>query len=135
MFFFSTCNILIPNSMIAGHILLEILPHPPLTNQIRPFLFQILSEPWRLSTSQTPIRQCSSCFYPSDYLGITATPGGGFGPVTADGYGVSYIFAGEDHIFLHISSYRTSKETVGSSSWKNVVYSFPRPLFLKVMNE
>jgi len=30
--------------------------------------------------------------------------GGGFGPVADDGYGVSYIIAGEDLIFFHISS-------------------------------
>ncbi|KAL8625867.1 hypothetical protein ACOMHN_012459 [Nucella lapillus] len=29
--------------------------------------------------------------------------GGGFGPVADDGYGVSYIIAGEDTIFFHIS--------------------------------
>jgi len=38
--------------------------------------------------------------------------GGGFGPVADDGYGVSYIIAGEDLVFFHISSKRSSSETV-----------------------
>jgi len=37
--------------------------------------------------------------------------GGGFGPVAADGYGVSYIIASEDLIFFHISSNKSSPET------------------------
>lgn len=39
---------------------------------------------------------------------------GGFGPVADDGYGVSYIIAGEDMIFFHISSKRSSPLTVSS---------------------
>ena len=37
--------------------------------------------------------------------------GGGFGPVADDGYGVSYILAGEDVIFFHISSKISSSKT------------------------
>ncbi|KAL3198777.1 hypothetical protein MRX96_044275 [Rhipicephalus microplus] len=37
--------------------------------------------------------------------------GGGFGPVADDGYGVSYLIAGEDHLFFHVSSKRSSPET------------------------
>lgn len=37
---------------------------------------------------------------------------GGFGPVADDGYGVSYIIAGEDLIFFHISSKQSSPLTV-----------------------
>jgi len=66
-----------------------------------PFLKEVLSEPWRLSTSQTPHGQTSK-------LDLTAHPdcisaGGGFGPVADDGYGVSYIIAGENLIFFHVS--------------------------------
>ncbi|XP_013061441.2 carnitine O-palmitoyltransferase 1, liver isoform-like isoform X2 [Biomphalaria glabrata] len=66
-----------------------------------PFLSKALSEPWKLSTSQTPHQQ-------TDRLDLNKYPdricgGGGFGPVTDDGYGVSYIIAGEDTIFFHIS--------------------------------
>ena len=38
--------------------------------------------------------------------------GGGFGPVSDDGYGVSYIIAGEDAIFFHISSKISCPNTV-----------------------
>ncbi|XP_067674607.1 carnitine O-palmitoyltransferase 1, liver isoform-like isoform X2 [Haliotis asinina] len=67
-----------------------------------PFLAEVLSEPWRLSTSQTPHQQ-------TDKLDLKKFPdricaGGGFGPVADDGYGVSYVVAGEDTIFFHISS-------------------------------
>lgn len=37
--------------------------------------------------------------------------GGGFGPVADDGYGVSYIVVGEDLLFFHISSKRSSEKT------------------------
>jgi len=74
-----------------------------------PFLKEVLSEPWRLSTSQTPHGQTSK-------LDLNAHPdcisaGGGFGPVADDGYGVSYIIAGEDLIFFHVSSKKSSPET------------------------
>ena len=38
--------------------------------------------------------------------------GGGFGPVADDGYGVSYIVAGEDLLFFHISSKKSCLTTV-----------------------
>uniref|UniRef100_A0A8C2JZW0 Carnitine O-palmitoyltransferase 1, muscle isoform n=1 Tax=Cyprinus carpio TaxID=7962 RepID=A0A8C2JZW0_CYPCA len=76
-----------------------------------PFLKQVLSEPWRLSTSQTPQQQLNLIDiqkFPK-YVGA----GGGFGPVADDGYGVSYIIVGEDLITFHISSKFSSPETVG----------------------
>ncbi|BHF82225.1 Carnitine O-palmitoyltransferase 1, liver isoform [Sparganum proliferum] len=97
-----------------------------------PFLNEVLGEPWRLSTSQTPIHQCQHLYYPANHPAITATPGGGFGPVTVDGYGVSYIFAGEDHIFFHVSSYRTSEET-DSEAFVNRIFSVLRSL--RLLNE
>ncbi|CAL4066368.1 unnamed protein product [Meganyctiphanes norvegica] len=74
-----------------------------------PFLSEVLSEPWRLSTSQTPHGQ-------TDKMDLSKNPncisaGGGFGPVADDGYGVSYIIAGEDTIFFHISSKKSSPVT------------------------
>uniref|UniRef100_A0A8C2JXM5 Carnitine O-palmitoyltransferase 1, muscle isoform n=1 Tax=Cyprinus carpio TaxID=7962 RepID=A0A8C2JXM5_CYPCA len=74
-----------------------------------PFLKQVLSEPWRLSTSQTPQQQLNLIDiqkFPK-YVGA----GGGFGPVADDGYGVSYIIVGEDLITFHISSKFSSPET------------------------
>uniref|UniRef100_A0A1B6L5C7 carnitine O-palmitoyltransferase n=1 Tax=Graphocephala atropunctata TaxID=36148 RepID=A0A1B6L5C7_9HEMI len=74
-----------------------------------PFLKEVLSEPWRLSTSQTPHGQTSKLDLKKFPRCISA--GGGFGPVADDGYGVSYIIAGEDLLFFHISCKQTSKET------------------------
>ncbi|XP_043980469.1 carnitine O-palmitoyltransferase 1, muscle isoform isoform X2 [Gambusia affinis] len=67
-----------------------------------PFLKKVLSEPWKLSTSQTPQQQLNLIDinkFPN-YVGA----GGGFGPVADDGYGVSYIIVGENLITFHISS-------------------------------
>lgn len=74
-----------------------------------PFLKEVLSEPWKLSTSQTPHGQ-TSLFDLNKYPDHISA-GGGFGPVADDGYGVSYIIAGENIIFFHISSKRSSPET------------------------
>uniref|UniRef100_A0A4W6DP22 Carnitine O-palmitoyltransferase 1, muscle isoform n=1 Tax=Lates calcarifer TaxID=8187 RepID=A0A4W6DP22_LATCA len=66
-----------------------------------PFLKKVLSEPWKLSTSQTPQQQLNLVDinkFPK-YVGA----GGGFGPVADDGYGVSYIIVGENLITFHIS--------------------------------
>lgn len=75
-----------------------------------PFLKKVLSEPWRLSTSQTPHGQTNKMNLQEHPSLISA--GGGFGPVADDGYGVSYIVAGEDILFFHISNKHTSKQTV-----------------------
>ncbi|XP_037110057.1 carnitine O-palmitoyltransferase 1, muscle isoform isoform X2 [Syngnathus acus] len=74
-----------------------------------PFLKQVLSEPWKLSTSQTPQQQLNLVDinkFP-EYVGA----GGGFGPVADDGYGVSYIIVGENLITFHISSKVSSPDT------------------------
>uniref|UniRef100_UPI00358F9DCE carnitine O-palmitoyltransferase 1, liver isoform-like n=1 Tax=Myxine glutinosa TaxID=7769 RepID=UPI00358F9DCE len=74
-----------------------------------PFLSQVLSQPWRLSTSQTPQQQTQllDLRTRSEYV----AGGGGFGPVADDGYGVSYIIIGENLINFHISSKFSCKET------------------------
>jgi len=41
------------------------------------------------------------------------TAGGGFGPVTDDGYGVSYLFASDTVLTFHVSSKTSSKATDG----------------------
>nr|KAF6267555.1 carnitine palmitoyltransferase 1B [Myotis myotis] len=74
-----------------------------------PFLAEVLSEPWRLSTSQTAQFQIGM-FDPKKYPNHLGA-GGGFGPVADDGYGVSYMIAGENTIFFHISSKFSSSET------------------------
>ncbi|KAG7324356.1 hypothetical protein KOW79_012372 [Hemibagrus wyckioides] len=73
------------------------------------FLKEVLSEPWRLSTSQTPLQQID--LFDLKKHPEYVTSGGGFGPVADDGYGVSYIILGEDLINFHISSKHSSPET------------------------
>ncbi|XP_051789657.1 carnitine O-palmitoyltransferase 1, liver isoform isoform X3 [Erpetoichthys calabaricus] len=74
-----------------------------------PFLKEVLSEPWRLSTSQTPVQQVElfDLVNHPDYVSC----GGGFGPVADDGYGVSYMIVGEEMINFHISCKISSSET------------------------
>ncbi|XP_071136532.1 carnitine O-palmitoyltransferase 1, liver isoform-like isoform X1 [Mytilus edulis] len=76
-----------------------------------PFLTEVLSSPWRLSTSQTPHQQTNKLDLVKHPEHISA--GGGFGPVADDGYGVSYIIAGEDVIFFHVSC-KNSCPTTGA---------------------
>ena len=40
------------------------------------------------------------------------TSGGGFGPVAKDGYGVSYIIPGDYVLYFHVSSFKSSPDTV-----------------------
>uniref|UniRef100_A0A8C5HJ80 carnitine O-palmitoyltransferase n=1 Tax=Gouania willdenowi TaxID=441366 RepID=A0A8C5HJ80_GOUWI len=77
------------------------------------FLKEVLSEPWRLSTSQTPVQQMELFDLKNhpDFVSL----GGGFGPVADDGYGVSYIIVGEDMINFHVSSKHSCTDTV--SNW------------------
>ncbi|XP_015585917.1 carnitine O-palmitoyltransferase 1, liver isoform isoform X2 [Cephus cinctus] len=83
-----------------------------------PFLKEVLSEPWKLSTSQTPHGQTSRLDLKKYPNCISA--GGGFGPVADDGYGVSYIIAGEDLIFFHISSKQSSPQTNSARFAKHI---------------
>lgn len=74
-----------------------------------PFLTQVQSQQWLLSTSQVPVQQTHLIDvhnYP-DYV----SSGGGFGPAHDHGYGISYIFMGENAITFHISSKKSSTET------------------------
>ncbi|CAL8285078.1 unnamed protein product [Merluccius merluccius] len=66
-----------------------------------PFLKEVLSEPWRLSTSQTAVQQVELFDLVNHPEFISC--GGGFGPVADDGYGVSYSIVGENMINFHIS--------------------------------
>ncbi|XP_023170775.1 carnitine O-palmitoyltransferase 1, liver isoform isoform X2 [Drosophila hydei] len=83
-----------------------------------PFLNEVLSEPWRLSTSQTPHGQTPKMDLKKHPNCISA--GGGFGPVADDGYGVSYIIAGENLIFFHISAKNTCPQTDVHRFSKNI---------------
>ncbi|KAM6154794.1 palmitoyl thioesterase CPT1C isoform 2-T2 [Erethizon dorsatum] len=74
-----------------------------------PFLTQVYSEQWQLSTSQIPIQQMH-LFDVHNYPDYVSS-GGGFGPADDHGYGVSYIFMGDDAIIFHISSKKSSTKT------------------------
>lgn len=74
-----------------------------------PFLNDVISEPWRLSTSQTPHGQTPRIDFKK--YPMLASCGGGFGPVARDGYGVSYIISSECNIYFHISSVRSCDVT------------------------
>uniref|UniRef100_A0A671YA96 carnitine O-palmitoyltransferase n=1 Tax=Sparus aurata TaxID=8175 RepID=A0A671YA96_SPAAU len=74
-----------------------------------PFLKEVLSEPWRLSTSQTAVQQMElfDMVNHPEYVSC----GGGFGPVADDGYGVAYSVLGEDVINFHISCKHSCPDT------------------------
>lgn len=99
--------------------------------QNSPFLNEVLSRPWRLSTSQVPTQQAN--LVDTKKYSSMFPLGGGFGPgknsttsnylpkhshislylkVNDDGYGVCYGFSGEDKIVFHVSSKLTSEKTV-----------------------
>ena len=44
-------------------------------------------------------------------VSFQVSPGGGFGPVSDDGYGVAYMIPGDLKLFFHVSSKRSSKQT------------------------
>ncbi|XP_054454336.1 carnitine O-palmitoyltransferase 1, liver isoform-like isoform X2 [Anoplopoma fimbria] len=73
-----------------------------------PFLKEVLSEPWRLSTSQTPLQveMFDIVNYP-EYVSC----GGGFGPVADDGYGVSYCALGENMLNFHVTCKHSCPDT------------------------
>jgi carnitine O-palmitoyltransferase 1 len=76
-----------------------------------PFLQHAIREPWRLSTSQQPQQQTDRWDVRKPEHEARLSPGGGFGPVADDGYGVSYMVAGEKRLFFHISSKKSSPIT------------------------
>lgn len=76
------------------------------------FLTNVLLRPWTLSTSQTPHTQLD--YSPDADLEVfrnKISPGGGFGPVSDDGYGVSYIIPNNSKIFFHVSSKKSCAST------------------------
>lgn len=69
-------------------------------------------KPWTLSTSQQPQQQIANV--PDANLAIfkdKVSPGGGFGPVSDDGYGVSYMLPSDHKIFFHVTSKHSSEKT------------------------
>jgi len=89
------------------------------------FLKSALTIPWVLSTSQQPqqqIEHTADCSNPKFMnMGKLSTsnpnfakmvcPGGGFGPVSDQGYGISYMIPGDLRLFFHISSKKSTPTT------------------------
>ncbi|KAK1159869.1 carnitine O-palmitoyltransferase 1, liver isoform-like isoform X1 [Acipenser oxyrinchus oxyrinchus] len=98
-----------------------------------PFLKEVLSEPWRLSTSQTPQQQLELFDLVNNPHHVSS--GGGFGPVADDGYGVSYIIVGENLINFHISSKLSSPETDSHRFGENIIQSMLDILALFNLNK
>jgi len=104
------------------------------------FLKSALKMPWTLSTSQSPQKQTVSPTHAQAHATSVSqtwhiaafenrkqdrwnpekedanyiSPGGGFGPVADDGYGVSYMFPNDHVIFFHISRWLPSPAHVRS---------------------
>jgi carnitine O-palmitoyltransferase 1, liver isoform len=106
-----------------------------------PFLKSALAVPWKLSTSQQPQQQTNLWDIKDPKNARRISPGGGFGPVSEDGYGVSYMVrprgrgrearrvgavrdvsgggrrprlvqvSGEREIFFHVSSIKSATGT------------------------
>ncbi|XP_071943316.1 carnitine O-palmitoyltransferase 1, liver isoform-like isoform X2 [Antedon mediterranea] len=89
-------------------------------NQESDFLHHALTMPWTLSTSQTPQQQMSSS--PRlDYANRDKVcPGGGFGPVSDQGYGISYMFPEDSMLFFHVSSKKSCPLTDSQRMQDNI---------------
>jgi carnitine O-palmitoyltransferase 1 len=97
------CGRAVDRHMFSLYIISNYLKHDS------PFLTEVLSQPWRLSTSQTAPHQAG-------LVDLNKHPefrplGGGFGPVNEDGYGVSYVFCDDNTITFHVSSKRSCDKT------------------------
>lgn len=80
--------------------------------KISEFLLACMKRGWKLSTSQTPAGQSVDDWTKlPKHWDTHGRPGGGFGPVADDGYGVSYAFTGDSFIFFHVSSKFSCKGT------------------------
>ena len=81
------------------------------TNIESQFLRSVMKRGWKLSTSQVPVWQTEGEWLSKDNGDQWPRPSGGFGPVADDGYGVSYAISGENNLFFHVSSKRSSHNT------------------------
>lgn len=84
-----------------------------------PFLDRIFNEPWRLTTSQTPMGQTPKTDI-TKFPSVTSASGG-FGPVAYDGYAVSYIIIRDDLICFHVSSKKSCSVTNTDRFGKHIV--------------
>ncbi|KAG0729904.1 Carnitine O-palmitoyltransferase 1, liver isoform [Chionoecetes opilio] len=87
------------------------------------FLESVMKRPWTLSTSQQPQQQiqANTPDINLEPFRKMCSPGGGFGPVSDEGYGVSYMLPTEYNIFFHVSSKR-SCPTTDSSKFTDLIF-------------
>lgn len=87
------------------------------------FLESVMKRPWTLSTSQQPQQQiqANTPDINLEPFRKMCSPGGGFGPVSDEGYGVSYMLPTEYNIFFHVSSKR-SCPTTDSSKFADLIF-------------
>jgi hypothetical protein len=83
------------------------------------FLKKAFSMPWGLSTSQTPTNQLSYITCKDKEYSIIC-PGGGFGPVDPNGYGVSYTIMGDSLLNFHVSSCHDAETTNSKRFARNI---------------
>ncbi|XP_057315865.1 carnitine O-palmitoyltransferase 1, liver isoform-like [Hydractinia symbiolongicarpus] len=89
-----------------------------------PFLKGALTLPWTLSTSQQPQQQMDRGFDLNiPEVQDTLSPGGGFGPVSDTGYGVSYMIPDEELIYFHVSSKKSAKNTDSQRFVENIFWA------------
>lgn len=83
------------------------------------FLKKAFAMPWGLSTSQTPTSQLDYITKKDKEFNIIC-PGGGFGPVDPNGYGVSYTIMGDALINFHVSSNVDAESTDSQRFVENI---------------
>lgn len=83
------------------------------------FLKKAFAMPWGLSTSQTPTNQLEYITKRDKEYKIVC-PGGGFGPVDPNGYGVSYTIMGDKLIDFHVSSNVDAESTDSARFVENI---------------
>jgi carnitine O-palmitoyltransferase 1 len=90
-----------------------------------PFFNKIFPPSYLLSTSQTPLNQCDEDAkdLSAEARASLVSAGGGFGPVTDTGYGVSYIVAGENQFSFHISSKKSAPNTSSKKFREDLIQS------------
>ncbi|CAK9299336.1 unnamed protein product [Gordionus sp. m RMFG-2023] len=70
-------------------------------------LKEILSIPWDLSTSQSPQQQITNKIdFDSPVIADKLSPGGGFGPVTPNGFGIAYMIPCSYKLFFHVTRFK-----------------------------
>ncbi|XP_038045521.1 carnitine O-palmitoyltransferase 1, liver isoform-like [Patiria miniata] len=85
------------------------------------FLHHALTHPWTLSTSQTPQQQIAGnrSINTMEHRD-KASPGGGFGPVSDEGYGVCYMLPEDSRFFFHVSSKHSCPSTDSKRFMSNI---------------